>query len=39
MLLPPSDTFEDLCRDFRWDIPDDFNIGRVGVRRLGGAGA
>ncbi len=29
MLLEPRDTFEALRRDFRWDIPADFNIGRV----------
>lgn len=29
MLLEPRDTFEALLRDFRWDIPADFNIGRV----------
>ncbi|MDH4440881.1 MAG: AMP-binding protein [Rhizobium sp.] len=29
MLLTPSDTFDGLRRDFRWEIPSDFNIGRV----------
>ncbi len=29
MLLEPRDTFEALRRDFRWEIPADFNIGRV----------
>lgn len=29
MLLTPSDTFDALRRDFRWEIPADFNIGRV----------
>jgi acetyl-CoA synthetase len=29
MLLTPSDTFDALRRDFRWEIPTDFNIGRV----------
>jgi acetyl-CoA synthetase len=29
MLLEPRDTFEALRRDFRWQIPADFNIGRV----------
>ncbi len=29
MLLEPRDTFEALRRDFRWNIPTDFNIGRV----------
>jgi acetyl-CoA synthetase len=29
MLLTPSATFDDLRRDFRWTIPEDFNIGRV----------
>ncbi|NBB48230.1 AMP-binding protein [Rhizobium sp. CRIBSB] len=29
MLLEPRDTFEALRRDFHWDIPADFNIGRV----------
>ncbi len=29
MLLTPRDSFDSLRRDFRWDIPDDFNIGRV----------
>ncbi len=29
MLLTPRDTYDDLRRDFRWDIPADFNIGRV----------
>ena len=29
MLLTPRDSFDTLRRDFRWDIPDDFNIGRV----------
>lgn len=29
MLLEPRDTFEALRRDFRWDIPADFNIGRA----------
>jgi acetyl-CoA synthetase len=29
MLLEPRDTFEALRRDFRWNIPADFNIGRV----------
>jgi acetyl-CoA synthetase len=29
MLLEPRDTFEALRRDFRWNIPADFNIGRA----------
>lgn len=29
MLLEPRETFEALRRDFRWKIPNDFNIGRV----------
>lgn len=29
MLLEPRDTFEALRRDFHWNIPADFNIGRV----------
>jgi acetyl-CoA synthetase len=29
MLLEPRETFEALRRDFRWDIPADFNIGRA----------
>lgn len=29
MLLEPRETFEALRRDFRWDIPTDFNIGRA----------
>lgn len=29
MLLEPRDTFEALRRDFRWQIPANFNIGRV----------
>lgn len=29
MLLPDGGSYEALYRDFRWDIPDDFNIGRV----------
>jgi acetyl-CoA synthetase len=29
MLLEPRDTFEALRHDFRWNIPADFNIGRV----------
>ena len=29
MLLEPCDTFETLRRDFQWNIPADFNIGRV----------
>ncbi len=29
MRLPQRDRYEDLYRDFAWDIPDDFNIGRA----------
>ncbi|MGL3609159.1 AMP-binding protein [Rhizobium sp. G187] len=29
MFLAQRDSFDALRRDFRWDIPDDFNIGRV----------
>ncbi|TPP06942.1 AMP-binding protein [Rhizobium glycinendophyticum] len=29
MLLAPRDSFNDLRRDFRWEIPSNFNIGRV----------
>ncbi len=29
MLLEPRETFEALRRDFRWEIPTDFNIGRA----------
>lgn len=29
MLLEPRETFEAMRRDFRWKIPNDFNIGRV----------
>ncbi|OWV99782.1 AMP-dependent synthetase [Rhizobium sp. R72] len=29
MRLPQRDRYEDLYRDFAWDIPEDFNIGRA----------
>ncbi len=29
MLLPLRETYEELVRDFVWDIPQDFNIGRA----------
>ena len=29
MLLPSRETYEELVRDFVWDIPADFNIGRA----------
>ncbi len=29
MFLPERGTYETLCRDFSWSIPDDFNIGRA----------
>lgn len=29
MRLPQCDRYEDLYRDFAWDIPEDFNIGRA----------
>ncbi|SOC84380.1 acetyl-CoA synthetase [Ensifer adhaerens] len=29
MLLPSRETYKGLVRDFVWDIPEDFNIGRV----------
>jgi acetyl-CoA synthetase len=29
MKLPPRDTYEALYRDFRWEIPAKFNIGRA----------
>lgn len=29
MKLPRFDRYDDLYRDFAWDIPDDFNIGRA----------
>lgn len=29
MLLTPRDTYEALVRDFTWDIPSDFNMGRA----------
>ncbi|WP_113425550.1 AMP-binding protein [Rhizobium cremeum] len=29
MFLPERGTYEMLCRDFSWSIPDDFNIGRA----------
>ncbi|MBX4911856.1 MULTISPECIES: AMP-binding protein [Rhizobium] len=29
MRLPSLDRYDDLCRDFSWRIPEDFNIGRA----------
>jgi acetyl-CoA synthetase len=29
MKLPPRDRYDDLYRDFSWEIPEDFNIGRA----------
>ncbi|MCJ8520294.1 acetyl-CoA synthetase [Pseudorhizobium tarimense] len=29
MLLPFQSSYDEICRDFRWQIPDSFNIGEV----------